>query len=63
MNIKIIFNVFSLIILFAGFMFSCEEKGKDFDVIIKGGTVYDGSGSEGVITDIGIIGSKVEAVR
>ncbi|MCH7515285.1 MAG: D-aminoacylase [Bacteroidetes bacterium] len=44
-------------------MLSCEEKGKDFDVIIKGGTVYDGSGSQGVITDIGIIGSKVEAVR
>ncbi|MCH8234185.1 MAG: D-aminoacylase [Bacteroidetes bacterium] len=63
MKIKFIFNTFSLSILLAGFMLSCEEERKDFDVIIKGGTVYDGSGSEGVITDIGIIGSKVEAVR
>lgn len=63
MKIKFIFNTFSLSILLAGFMLSCEEKRKDFDVIIKGGTVYDGSGSQGVITDIGIIGSKVEAVR
>ena len=63
MKIKFIFNAFSLSILLAGFMLSCEEERKDFDVIIKGGTVYDGSGSQGLITDIGIIGSKVEAVR
>lgn len=63
MKIKFTFIAFSLSILLAGFMLSCEEKSNDFDVIIKGGTVYDGSGSEGVITDIGIIGSKVEAVR
>ena len=63
MKIKFIFNTFSLSILLAGFMLSCEEERKDFDVIIKGGTVYDGSGSQGLITDIGIIGSKVEAVR
>ena len=63
MKIKILFAAISFIILLAGFMLSCEEERKDFDVIIKGGTVYDGSGSQGLITDIGIIGSKVEAVR
>ncbi len=63
MKIKFIFIALSLIILFACFMLSCEENYNDFDVIIIGGTVYDGSGSVGVITDIGIIGNKVEAVR
>ena len=63
MKIKFLFAAISFIILLAGFMLSCEEERKDFDVIIKGGTVYDGSGSQGLITDIGIIGSKVEAVR
>ena len=63
MKIKFIFIALSLIILFACFMLSCKENYNDFDVIIIGGTVYDGSGSEGVITDIGIIGNKVEAVR
>ena len=33
-----------------------------FDVIIRGGTVYDGSGSPGLRADVGIRGDKVEAV-
>ncbi|MFM8833741.1 MAG: hypothetical protein ACKOEV_08950 [Cytophagales bacterium] len=31
---------------------ACQKQ--KFDVIIRGGTVYDGSGREGVITDVGV---------
>jgi N-acyl-D-amino-acid deacylase len=42
-----------------------NAKGDDaptYDVIIRGGTVYDGSGKPGVRTDIGIRGDKIAAV-
>src|ERR1044072_9986316 len=35
---------------------------QSFDVIIKGGTVYDGSGGRGVKTDVGIKGDRIVAV-
>src|ERR1051325_10227428 len=35
---------------------------QSFDVIIKGGTVYDGTGSSGVKTDVGIKGDRIVAV-
>jgi N-acyl-D-amino-acid deacylase len=34
------------------FMASCQKQ--KFDVILRGGTVYDGSGKEGVVMDVGI---------
>jgi N-acyl-D-amino-acid deacylase len=34
------------------FLASCQKQ--KFDVIIRGGTVYDGSGKEGVVMDVGI---------
>ncbi|HET7227915.1 MAG TPA: D-aminoacylase [Chthoniobacterales bacterium] len=33
-----------------------------FDVIIKGGTVYDGTGGEGRVTDVAIRGDRIAAV-
>jgi len=36
------------------------SKSPDFDIIILNGTVYDGSGSEPVVMDIGIRGSVIE---
>jgi N-acyl-D-aspartate/D-glutamate deacylase len=33
-----------------------------FDVIIKGGTVYDGAGGEGRVTDVAIRGDRIAAV-
>jgi len=33
-----------------------------FDVVIRGGTVYDGSGAEGRRADVGIRGDRIEAV-
>jgi N-acyl-D-amino-acid deacylase len=37
-------------------------QASQFDVIIKNGTVYDGSGAPGVRADVGIVGHKIVAV-
>jgi N-acyl-D-amino-acid deacylase len=39
-----------------------EESSGLFDVIIKGGTVYDGSGAEGRVADVAIRGDRIVAV-
>lgn len=41
------------IVVIAGF-FSCNQKKKQYDTIIRNGMVYDGSGNNPVKTDIGI---------
>jgi N-acyl-D-amino-acid deacylase len=33
-----------------------------FDVLIRGGTVYDGGGGEGRVTDVGIAGARIAAI-
>lgn len=33
-----------------------------FDLVLKGGTVFDGTGTAGVITDVGIVNGKIKAV-
>ncbi|MFC1492817.1 amidohydrolase family protein [candidate division KSB1 bacterium] len=38
---------------------NCSKK---YDIIISHGTVYDGSGSEGYISDVGIIGNKIVGI-
>lgn len=37
-------------------------KGGEFDLLIRGGTVYDGSGADGVPADLGVSGSEIGAV-
>src|SRR5688572_31831146 len=39
------------------------RQGQTFDAIIRGGTVYDGSGSPGGRADVGLRGDRVVAVR
>jgi N-acyl-D-amino-acid deacylase len=34
----------------------------DFDVVIRGGTVYDGSGNPPVVADVGLVGETIAAV-
>lgn len=38
-------------------LFGCQSP--DYDIIIKGGTIYDGSSSEAYIGDIGIKSGKI----
>jgi len=47
--------IFTLIVSFA----QIASAGPPFDVIIKGGTVYDGTGAEGRVTDIAIRGDRI----
>ena len=52
-----------LLILTAGLIGgSCGPAPRSFDVIIRNGTVYDGSGDPGVVADVGITGDRVAAV-
>ena len=41
---------------------ACGGSDAHYDVLITGGTVYDGSGEEPVQADVGIIGDRVAAV-
>ena len=43
-------------------MFASSLLAEEFDVIIKGGTVYDGSGSEGQHVDLAIKGERIVGV-
>jgi N-acyl-D-amino-acid deacylase len=40
---------------------TCGEK-KSFDVVIRGGTIYDGSGGDPIVADIGINSDTIAAV-
>ncbi len=46
-------NRIGIIALIFALATSCGEK-KSFDVVIRGGTVYDGSGKDPIVADIGI---------
>jgi N-acyl-D-amino-acid deacylase len=41
---------------------TCVQSAETYDVIIRGGTVYDGSGAEGVVADVAIRGDRVAVV-
>lgn len=49
--------IFLLLLAFAN-----TKAAEDFDVLIKGGTVYDGTGAAGKRVDVGIRGDRIAAV-
>ena len=50
----------SIILLIAGFgMFGCSQS---YDLVIRGGEIYDGSGAESYVGDVGIIDGKIVAI-
>jgi N-acyl-D-amino-acid deacylase len=52
---------FGLVALVLALIISCSEK-KSFDVVIRGGTIYDGSGGDPVVADIGINRDTIAAI-
>jgi N-acyl-D-amino-acid deacylase len=49
-------------VLLAGLLVLAACNGPRFDVIIRGGTLYDGSGNPGVAGDLGIRGDTIAAI-
>ncbi len=56
------FLALSLVIALPFAALGQSQKSSSFDVIIKGGTVYDGSGRAPVRADVGIKGDRIAAV-
>jgi N-acyl-D-amino-acid deacylase len=59
------FRWFSTIALVAVFCFTsarAEESAARFDLLIRGGTVYDGTGGKPRVADVGIRGDRVAAI-
>ena len=52
----------ALLVLFGIVLSAACSSGEHYDLIITGGTVYDGSGSPGVVTDVAVNGDQVAAV-
>jgi N-acyl-D-amino-acid deacylase len=39
-----------------------QERKPQFDVLIRGGTIYDGTGEPPIVADVGIVGDKIAAI-
>jgi len=50
-------------VLIVSFTIGCSpSESFDYDLVIRGGTVFDGSGAPGVVADVGIRGDRIVAV-
>jgi N-acyl-D-amino-acid deacylase len=45
-----------------GFLIQGCSRRQEFDLVIVGGRVLDGSGGEAVLTDVGVIGDRIEKI-
>jgi len=53
----------AFIVLIASLTIGCSpSEPADYDLVIRGGTVFDGSGAPGVVADVGIRGDRIVAV-
>jgi N-acyl-D-amino-acid deacylase len=52
----------SLLVLGVAFTLSCAERAPDFDILIRNGLVYDGSGSAPASASIAVRGDRIAAV-
>jgi len=50
-----------LVLMFVSF-FGCSSGGEDFDILIRNGTIVDGSGQPGFSGDVGIQGDTIVAI-
>lgn len=58
-QLKAILAVFTLVLAASC---SDDQENPKYDVIISGGTIYDGSGGAPFVTDIGIEGDRIKAI-
>ena len=54
-------SYFFVCIMILFYSFSCSLK-YDYDIIIRGGVVIDGTGAPGYSSDIGILDGKIKAI-
>jgi dihydroorotase/N-acyl-D-amino-acid deacylase len=54
--------LFSVALAFASVVHGAEQAETVFSVILEGGNVYDGTGAEPVVADVGIMGDRIAAV-
>ncbi|MBI4429631.1 MAG: D-aminoacylase, partial [Ignavibacteriales bacterium] len=43
-------------------LFAAYSQGTEYDVILRNGTLYDGSGKPGVVGDVALKGDKIAAI-
>ena len=58
---KKITTLLAFLLIVPAFLWSQTEQNK-FDVLIKGGTVYDGTGGDPIQTDVGIKDDRIVAI-
>lgn len=58
---KKITTLLAFLLIVPAFLWSQTEQ-DNFDVLIKGGTVYDGTGGDPIQTDVGIKGDRIVAI-
>jgi N-acyl-D-amino-acid deacylase len=51
-----------VVMLLAGFSIAARAQGESYDVLIQGGTVYDGTGGKPRKADVGIRGDRIVAI-
>ena len=55
-------RLFALLLLLPWFAACTPEPTRDYDLLISGGTVYDGNGGPGYIADVAISGDRITAI-
>jgi len=57
-------RVWGALLLSGALLLACSPapENADFDVVIRGGTIYDGHGGDPIVADIGVIKDRIETI-
>ena len=53
---------FTILAVAVGLLSTCAAAPDEFDVIVRGGMVYDGTGVASVVADVGIVADKIQEI-